>query len=1321
MPAQVAMATFIPIPVDIDVPELVESADNFQFVVRIPFQTVKNNGLENLRELIFRHVIKGGKPLVIEGIQSYLPKTVFTANWLKENLSQKEENIRNLTRQQDQRMSIGYYLEQMAKLTDQTTPATYNLDRLQRYYLKDIDCPNQWFSYLRGILPAQTLYMNESTGHTVPPNHPFASTFNGRMPAPAGDLMSSLPSPMRADNLMCYIGYEGTYTPAHREMCATLGQNLMVETSGDGLDPWGRREKPGSSLWLMTESADRFLVAEYWMSILGHDIEVESHFAQINAWKNAPFTTYVVEQKAGDLILIPPLAPHQVWNRGTRTMKVAWNRTTVDTLEMALCEALPRARMVCRDEQYKCKAIVYFTMIKYSAILNQLDKQVEGWSTAAMAEINNNRKVKDLRRDFRRLFRLYQDILLSESFSPDLPKPRTIQYLPYDSNVTCAYCRCNIFNRFLTCPTCILVPENEEEDAYDVCMDCYVMGRSCRCISNLKWVEQFHWKDLMENYERWRLQVIDMGGGDPKDSGRLDEVRKKRGRKTLAAVCQEQLKRRPWRDIDKPAPTRAEEQGRVVEDPDAEVEVDDQGRKKTKRRRFLKSVGPTTNCHICKKREPNWKLARCRCGTSYCYGVLFRAFDQMPLTVMENPHWKCPRCMGNCSCGQCRNNGGPVYIPLAALVGHDTKRVADPRSCESLVDFSHSNLSWIEKLEKQMETEGYRNMRLKRLQEEAELEKEKAHASDVSQEDDDVGLDEEVIVRHLSSRTSSARQTPGAPLQFDPALTKEAGKRRKRSAPRKSSASEAGRSRSGTVASRGQHAHRLSQVAPQSSGFEEDDEMTTELERHPDDFIANAGLSGLRRDVHMGYPVPPVANMIRPEELNPWAESSSTQAPKAASKSTTKRKRQEEASHRSENDLVAARMESANREYEQARVQKMLAEAKKNDSFTMTQARLKNQQKIVTFPMQNPQVIQAQEHLARLQAELAQSQAVLAQAYMAQEQENEQEDVEMEEPEPVARPKPKSKSKPKPKASGKRARRSHFGGDGADDDMLDDFSMVQSDYTNLFESTLPSAVIKDHSYETPPTIFSRKKRGRPSKADIAARAAQASASAKKSSEAPQATPSADVINESGPSTISRGRKGLLFSNDQQSSMGRISPSSKTVGTRQKDLGSSPTKSTLLQEENDNKDEEESAFEEVDDNYLPISKGTSTNGNASSTFNIGKVSDPYHDAKMVALRIADGEMSDPYESDELSLESASHNGLHDTITVSETYHRTTNTPKGAQEKRMLTKATLMQVEDSTKEGSGSLFSRPGMTGKKIKIVSQKNARRQTTGGAIDDLR
>lgn len=634
----------------------------------------------------------------------------------------------------------------MGLLTDQWNSHNYKDTNRQRIYLKDIDCPQTWTEKLKDLIPPGLFYLNESTGDVggpgaVPDSNPYTTgARTGKGVSKAGDLMSSLPSEMRAENLMCYVGHEGTYTPSHREMCASLGHNIMVESSTGQIED-GKQTKPGSSIWFMTETKDRHLVSEYWLSKLGHDIEIEQHFAQINAWKSAPFKTYVVDQRVGDFILIPPLAPHQVWNRGTRTMKVAWNRTTVETLEMALSEALPRARMVCRDEQYKNKAIVYHTLKKYSELLDRIDSR----------DLNTS-KIRQLQKDFKRLFSLYTTILLSESFSRDLPEPRNVDFLPFDSNVTCAYCRCNVFNRFLTCPSCIGKLPNGEDDNYDICMECYAMGRSCACISKLKWVEQFKWKELAQAHEAWKNQIIQLEGRmDDRSPRSLAVEQESLGKKTLAAVCQEELKRRPWVDATKP-------QAREVDNEDEIADVDDDGR--FRKRRKVRRSEKSASCHICKGREFSWKLATCTsCAVSYCYGSLFRGFDMMPQTIMEDYKWKCPKCRKICTCAACRRDSSmKPFEPTGTLLGHDTRKIADPRSVESLIDFGHSNIRW---LKKAGDDHPHDTRRLKKRREEAE----KAKSRDPT-------LNEHYVESADSEQAEGAAVTPvgyeGIPI--DPAL-----------------------------------------------------------------------------------------------------------------------------------------------------------------------------------------------------------------------------------------------------------------------------------------------------------------------------------------------------------------------------------------------------------------------------------------------------------------------------------------------------------------------------------------------------------------------
>ena len=636
------------------------------------------------------------------------------------------ENARNQTKRESLHLTIGHYLRNITRLADQYFEKSTNFrdkDR-QRIYLKDIDCPPVWHDKLREHLPPNLFYLNSSIGEIGGPGAddetlPTGGKRKGRGIAAAGDLMSSLPPAMRAENMMCYIGHEGTYTPAHREMCGSLGHNIMVETS-NLLGDDGKPEKPGSSIWFMTESKDRHSVSEYWLSILGHDIEVEDHFAQIAAWKKAPFSVYVVEQRAGDFILIPPLAPHQVWNRGTRTMKAAWNRTTVDTLELAMKEALPRARMVCRDEQYKNKAIVYYTLQKYSALLAKArDQQRTAPSPQAQAALRQSPRIRQLQKDFKRLFHLFKDILLSEMFAPDHPHERNVQYFPYESNITCAYCRGNIFNRFLTCPTCDDLLGTPEPEPYDVCMECYAMGRSCGCISKLRWAEQFKWKELLHRYEVWRKQYIDLEGVEKEGSPlAIQEERQRLGKNTLAQVCQVQLRRRPLVDVHKPQNEENDED--EESDENEQIEIGDDGFVKKKRKKHNHPDSWYKNhhrCHVCCKRHENWKMVECGCKRWWCYGTLFRGYDLLPQQIMEDPNWSCPHCKGICSAGSsCRNDPRQTpYQPAGTLLGHDTRKVADVRSVESLVDFSVSNLSW---LKESRETPA-ENARLRRRQEEA--------------------------------------------------------------------------------------------------------------------------------------------------------------------------------------------------------------------------------------------------------------------------------------------------------------------------------------------------------------------------------------------------------------------------------------------------------------------------------------------------------------------------------------------------------------------------------------------------------------------------
>lgn len=730
-------AKFDPLPPDLDLHGLIDQTPNFKWVQRVSRHQIRSLGQLEFEKLIKIHVVDGGKPLVIDGWDAVLPKWLFNAKWLEQTYDKKQENVRDISAGNDIPMTTGHYLRSMEQLTNQWTPQNFRDERRQRLYLKDIDCPAEWRDFLQKTLHPNLFYLNENVtmhvssdttqGQQTVAHHDSYEKSDEIALAPAGDLMSSLPENMRAQNLMCYIGHEGTYTPAHREMCASLGHNIMVEASDAS-----HGEKPGSSIWFMTESKDRDVVREYFLSMLGHDIEIEKHFAQVNAWKKAPFDVYLVNQRPGDFIVIPPLAAHQVWNSGTRTMKVAWNRTTPETLRLALHEALPKARLVCRDEQYKNKAIIYFTLEKYFDALKEMERREEATQTSFLGIgrdiVRSSPRAKQLLRDFKALFSLFAEVLMDETFAY---KEKQVEMLPFDSSVTCSYCRSNIFNRFLTCKHCLRTLANGDEDAYDVCMECYAMGRSCACVSGLQWCEQWAWSFLIEKYEVWREMVIindgfiDLHSSPPP----FELLRQNTGKKSVAQICQEALLRRPWRDVSKP------DYAKEPSDSDR-GSTDGKSKKKIKRK---EKKGSVRRCHVCCHKDYSYRVHQCsneECAEAYCYGVLYRAFDTLPQAVLQDENWQCPKCLGICNCGHCRRAGNTnPYTPKNTSLGLDTRPIADDRSVEALVDFRVHNLSWLKAAGEEGRSKDSR--RMQRLRQQAANAKAQSSIDRINTETDD--------------------------------------------------------------------------------------------------------------------------------------------------------------------------------------------------------------------------------------------------------------------------------------------------------------------------------------------------------------------------------------------------------------------------------------------------------------------------------------------------------------------------------------------------------------------------------------------------------
>jgi Zinc-finger domain of monoamine-oxidase A repressor R1 len=323
------------------------------------------------------------------------------------------------------------------------------------------------------------------------------------------------------------------------------------------------------------------------------------------------------------------------------TIKAAWNRTTIDTLELSLSETLPAYRHVCRDEQYKNKAIVHQSLLELSRF-------------SPHVLISSPFKHDS----FMRLFRLYTQLLVNEWIPAEHYANLRMEKIPQEFNVICSFCGTNIWNRFLTCKSCLQLDVEGDIDSFDICLECYSRGRSCRDITNLVWVQQEKWSDLMNLWERCRGIYQFLGGDDIDDFH--TETTISLGRKTLAGVCIDELSRRP--DPHRPPSVPIKE----------------------------------GLCHTCKVRHPDWKMVYCTregCHRAYCFGNLFRQFDQDPFDVLSKLEgYTCPVCRGVCNCGACRKRADQTgYEPKLRCGGINPRLVADPRSVECLFETNRSN------------------------------------------------------------------------------------------------------------------------------------------------------------------------------------------------------------------------------------------------------------------------------------------------------------------------------------------------------------------------------------------------------------------------------------------------------------------------------------------------------------------------------------------------------------------------------------------------------------------------------------------------------
>lgn len=438
------------------------------------------------RVIIQDHCIKKGKPLVVSDMNT-LPgwdNDTFSLDQLKVYRGDESKHFKKTTHtQKTVRLSfthlffyiiesaldfpdavkrevvLGRFIEKLQHETSLERNHSYSMlkNSTQKVYAKDITCPNEYATSLKKIVPDYLL-----------PHGP-------------DDLFSILPQRFRAENLMCYLGQDNTGTPIHRDLCGTMGHNLMTMGEANSFAEWViiEHQHRDRLAGILRPSHTEDLVAD----LSKPPKNTKSSFMESDrAWlhnemlENAQFQAQVIVQRPGDLVIIPSRAYHQVRNVGV-SVKIAWNRITAQTLQYAFEDQIPLYQTINRPEVYKCKAIVALTLQHWNDQLKKMKNKKNKRTPFAEAhglQMSTNRKT------FFDNSRILLALFLTNIIAPEMLYP--VHRIVTDDKdevftVRCDFCYGDVFHRYYHCDIC---------DDYDLCLNCYSMGRSCQHVTEMK-------------------------------------------------------------------------------------------------------------------------------------------------------------------------------------------------------------------------------------------------------------------------------------------------------------------------------------------------------------------------------------------------------------------------------------------------------------------------------------------------------------------------------------------------------------------------------------------------------------------------------------------------------------------------------------------------------------------------------------------------------------------------------------------------------------------------------------------------------------------
>ncbi|KAI9928999.1 hypothetical protein MW887_001392 [Aspergillus wentii] len=337
----------------------------------------------------------------------------------------------------------------------------------------------------------------------------------------------------------------------HRCFSGTVALNLLIESEG-------------SDIGSICFGTDQKSQAKYdiFMEELGKSPHTDWTNVSIAQLRYADFPIYVANQKPGDLVVFPSATSHQIWNISSMVTKMVWNIMHTSSLTSFFDYVQPVYQRQCHSDTGRVPLIPLYALESGVYTKDELPC----------------------------ILQMFQRLVDDEDTGSEISAPiKTVD--TQGAVVECNFCGITIWNRHMHCEKC---------GDFDLCLTCFVSGRSCKHVIDYTCTE-------IVSRERC-LEIIKTARSD---SGSSSRSRESLRQKSLGALA---------------------------------IAAADARRQSTERL-----------CHLCRDSHAVWKGVTCsKCSAFFCFRGLHRHFDieLIPLLRNEDP-WSCPKCSQACNCRCC--------------------------------------------------------------------------------------------------------------------------------------------------------------------------------------------------------------------------------------------------------------------------------------------------------------------------------------------------------------------------------------------------------------------------------------------------------------------------------------------------------------------------------------------------------------------------------------------------------------------------------------------------------------------------------------------